>query len=113
MRVPLRRLAFARSGDKGSSSNIGVVAFDERCYAVLVEQLTAEVMKRHFARVCQGEVERYELPNLRALNFVLHQALEDGAATSLRTDAQGKIYGPAALLIELEVPAEFVLPAER
>lgn len=113
MRVSLSKLAFARSGDKGSSSNVGVVAFDERCYEVLVRQLTTDVMKRHFAAVCNGPVERYELPNLRALNFILHQSLEDGAATSLRTDAQGKIHGLASLLIEIDVPDGFPLPTPR
>ena len=113
MKMPLSRLAFARSGDKGDTSNLGVVAFDDRCYALLTEKLTVDVVRQHFAAVCAGKVERFELPNLRALNFLLHRALEDGASTSLRTDAQGKIYGPAAGLIELELPDEFPVPASR
>ena len=111
-RVPLSALAFARSGDKGRHSNVGVVAFDERCYAVLAERLTAEVVQAHFSALC-ASVERYELPNLRALNFVLEGALGRGASVSTRTDAQGKIHGTAALLIELDVPDDLVPPEPR
>jgi len=112
-RVPLGRLAFARSGDKGRVSNVGVVAFDQRCYLALRELLTAEVVAHHFRSLAPGRVERYELPNLRALNFVLPRALGEGATTSLRTDAQGKAFGLAALTIELELPDDFPLPEAR
>ena len=113
MKIPLSRLAFARSGDKGDTSNLGVVAFDDRCYSLLAERLTSDVVRHHFAAVCEGKVERFELPNLRALNFLMHRALEDGGSTSLRTDAQGKIYGPAAGLLELEIPDDFPVPELR
>ena len=90
MKVPLSRIAHTRSGDKGDACNIGVIAFDEAHYPILLREVTAELVKRHFGRLVKGEVERYELPNLGALNFILHQALGGGGTVSLRTDAQGK-----------------------
>ena len=96
-------IAMARSGDKGADANVGVWARTDADYAVLREHLTAERVKAHFAAVCNGEVLRYELPKLRALNFILRDALDGGASASLRTDAQGKTYGNGLLLLELEV----------
>lgn len=101
-------IAMARSGDKGADANVGVWARTDDDYALLVTHLTAEVVKAHFAHVCNGAVDRYELPKLRALNFILHDALDGGASASLRTDAQGKTYGNGLLLLELsllETPA--------
>jgi hypothetical protein len=103
-RVSLVQLAHARSGDKGDSANIGLVAYDEALYPVIVEQVTAERVKRHFGGWVKGPVERYELPNLCALNFVLHRALDGGGTVSLRTDAQGKVLSAALLRMEVEVP---------
>lgn len=103
MKVPLYRLAHARSGDKGDTANIGLIALEDRYYPILLREVTAEVVKRHFAGLCQGEVERFELPNLGALNFLLHQALGGGGTVSLRLDAQGKTYGAALLRLEVEV----------
>lgn len=103
-RVPLLELAHARSGDKGNTANVGVVAYDEEDYPLLVEQLTAERVKAHFGPLVEGEVERYELPNLHALNFLLHGALDGGGTVSLMTDAQGKVFSTAMLRIVLEVP---------
>ena len=104
IRVPLLELAHARSGDKGNTANGGVIAYDEEDYALLVEQLTADRVKAHFGPLVEGEVERYELPNLHALNFLLHGALDGGGTVSLMTDAQGKVFSTALLRMTLEVP---------
>jgi hypothetical protein len=105
--VRLADIAMARSGDKGADANVGVWVRTDEDYEVLRRSLTADVVKRHFAGVCRGEVVRYELPRLRALNFILGDALDGGGSASLRTDAQGKTYGNALLLLELEVePAD-------
>lgn len=109
--VPLYRLAHARSGDKGDTANVGVIALDPLYYRVLVEVLTTERVAAHFAGICLGEVERYELPNLHALNFLLHRALGGGGTVSLRTDAQGKTLSTAMLRMEVEVPAEIAAHA--
>ena len=103
MRIPLSQIAHTRSGDKGDTCNIGVIATDPRDYPVLVREVTAERVRRHFGELVQGPVERYELPNLGALNFLLHQALGGGGTVSLRTDAQGKTFGAALLALEIEV----------
>ncbi|HJT88154.1 MAG TPA: hypothetical protein VJ732_09870 [Bryobacteraceae bacterium] len=104
MTVPLSRIAHTRSGDKGDTCNIGVIAWEPRFYPVLVKEVTAERVKRHFGALVEGEVERYELPNLGALNFLLHGALGGGGTVSLRTDAQGKTFGAALLSLEIELP---------
>jgi len=108
-RVPLVQLAHARSGDKGDNANIGVVAYEPDLYPLLVEALTADRVKDHFGAWVKGSVERYELPNLHALNFVLHQALDGGGTVSLRTDAQGKVLSAALMRLEIEVPDEVAL----
>lgn len=105
MLCQLRYLAHARSGDKGDTANIGVIALHPDFYPVLVKELTAVRVARHF-RDMAGRVERYELPNLAALNFLLHDALDGGGTISLRTDAQGKVYSTAILRMEIRVPAE-------
>jgi hypothetical protein len=104
MKVPLSRIAHTRSGDKGDTSNIGVIALDPRHYPVLVREVTAERVKEHMGKLVRGPVERYELPNLSALNFVLHEALGGGGTISLRVDAQGKSMAAALLSLEIEVP---------
>lgn len=101
--VPLVQLAHARSGDKGDSANIGVVAYEAHLYPMLVREVTAERVKAHFGDWVRGAVERYELPNLHALNFVLHGALDGGGTVSLRTDAQGKVLSAALLRMEVDV----------
>jgi hypothetical protein len=103
MKVPLSRIAHARSGDKGDTSNIGVIAFDARHYPVLAREVTGERVKQFFGEMVKGNVERYELPNLGALNFLLHEALGGGGTLSLRIDAQGKTLGAALLRMEVEV----------
>jgi hypothetical protein len=106
MRVPLSRIAHTRSGDKGDTCNIGVIAYEDRYYPVLLREVTAERVKRHFGDLVKGPVERFELPNLGALNFLLHQALGGGGTVSLRTDAQGKTFGAALLGLEIDLPPE-------
>ena len=105
MKVPLSRIAHTRSGDKGDTCNIGIIAYDEHHYPDLVREVTAERVKAHFGELVKGEVERFELPNLGALNFLLHQALGGGGTVSLRTDAQGKTFGAALLSMEIDLPA--------
>lgn len=105
-RIQLVHLAHARSGDKGDSANIGLVAYAEDLYPILRDQVTAARVKAHFGAWVEGDVERFELPNLWALNFVLYQALDGGGTVSLRTDAQGKVLSAALLRLEVEVPGE-------
>ena len=102
MKIPLSRFAHGRSGDKGDISNIGVIALREADYPVLAREVTAERVKHHFGDRVLGTVERFELPNLGALNFLLHGALGGGGTVSLRTDAQGKNFGAALLAMEIE-----------
>jgi len=104
MKIQLRHIAHARSGDKGDIANIGLIALKPEHYPALVREVTAERVKKHFAGICEGEVERYELPNLHALNFVLHRALDGGGLVSLRTDNQGKTDSSALLRMEVELP---------
>jgi hypothetical protein len=111
-RIPLVHLAHARSGDKGDSANIGLVAYDDDAYRIIVSQVTAERVKEHFKTWVNGPVERYELPNLQALNFVLRQALDGGGTVSLRTDAQGKVLASAILRMTVEVPEELARRVE-
>ncbi|MFQ5690703.1 MAG: hypothetical protein ACE5HQ_10575 [Gemmatimonadota bacterium] len=108
MKVQLREVAFARSGDKGDTANIGLIAFRPSLYPLLVGEVTAERVKRHFEGICHGEVERFELPNLHALNFLLHESLGGGGTVSLMLDAQGKTFATALLRMEIEVPDEIV-----
>ena len=103
MKVPLARLAHARSGDKGDTANVGLIAYQSRHYPLLKREVTAARVKEHFGSLCQGEVERFELPNLNALNFLLHRTLGGGGTVSLRLDAQGKTYGAALLRMEIDV----------
>lgn len=104
--VSLLELAHARSGDKGDTANIGVIARRPEYYPFLVEALTPERVKRHFAGICHGGVDRYELPNLHALNFLLHETLGGGGTVSLKSDAQGKTLSTALLRMQLEAPQE-------
>src|SRR5205807_2019553 len=101
--VPLLKLAHARSGDKGDTANVGLIALKPEYYPILVEQVTAQRVKDHFKGICFGEVERFEVPNLGALNFLLHQSLDGGGTLSLKTDAQGKTYSSALLRMEVDV----------
>ena len=104
MRIQLTKLAHARSGDKGDTANVGLIAFRDEYYPILVRQVTAERVKQHFSGICKGKVERFELPNLHALNFLLHESLGGGGTLSLTTDAQGKTFSTALLRTEIEIP---------
>ncbi len=110
--IPLLRLAHARSGDKGDTVNIGLIARRPEHYPLLAELVTAARVKQHFGSMVKGEVERYELPNLYALNFLLHGALDGGGTVSLMTDAQGKTFSTALLRMEVEVSDEVVRSLE-
>jgi hypothetical protein len=105
-KMRLLRLAHARSGDKGDTVNIGLIARHPAAYPLLLERVTPERVKEHFGALVGGAVQRFELPNLNALNFLLHGALDGGGTVSLMTDAQGKTYSTALLRMEIEVPDE-------
>ena len=106
MRIQLTKLAHARSGDKGDTANVGLIALRDEYYPALLREVTADRVKRHFAGICRGKVERFELPNLHALNFLLHESLGGGGTLSLMTDAQGKTFSTALLRMEIELPAD-------
>ena len=104
MKVRLVDIAHARSGDKGDTANVGVIALEPRWYQVLEEFVTRDRVAEHFRGMIEGAVDRYELPNLNALNFLLHGALDGGGTLSLKTDAQGKVYSTALLRMVIDVP---------
>ncbi|MDX6498738.1 MAG: hypothetical protein QOG23_1998 [Blastocatellia bacterium] len=106
MQIQLTKLAHARSGDKGDTANIGLIALRDDLYPLLVREVTAERVREHFAGICMGEVERFELPNLGALNFLLHESLGGGGTVSLMTDAQGKTFSTALLRMKIDVSEE-------
>jgi len=103
MKIQLVKLAHARSGDKGDTANVGLIALRDDIYPILVREVTTARVKAHFKGICHGEVERFELPNLGALNFLLHESLGGGGTLSLMTDAQGKTFSTAMLRMEIEV----------
>jgi len=106
--VKLIEIAHGRSGDKGDGSNVGVIARHPDVFPFLKENLTADVVKKHMKHICKGEVDRYELPNIGALNFVLHESLGGGGTVSLKLDAQGKTHASMLLRMELDVPDELL-----
>ena len=106
MKVQLTRLAHARSGDKGDTANVGLIALRDDFYPVLVREVTSARVKEHFRGICKGPVERFELPNLGALNFLLHQSLGGGGTLSLMTDAQGKTFSTALLRLQIDIDEE-------
>ena len=103
MKIKLKDIAHGRSGDKGDAANVGIIAYHDDGYKIIKEYLTAEKVKNHFAGICLGKVERFELPYLRALNFLLHNTLGGGGTVSLKFDAQGKTLAAALLRIEIEI----------
>ncbi len=113
MRTQLIKLAHARSGDKGDTANVGLIALREEFYPLLVREVTAESVKEHFQGICKGEVERFELPNIGALNFLLHESLGGGGTLSLMTDAQGKTFSTALLRMEIDVPEDLLVTDDR
>jgi hypothetical protein len=104
VKVRLLDIAHARSGDKGDTANVGLIALKPEWYEVLRKYVTRDSASAHFKGVIEGPVERYELPNLKALNFLLHGALDGGGTLSLKTDAQGKVYSTAMLRMTIDVP---------
>ena len=117
VKVRLLDIAHARSGDKGDTANVGLIALEERWYAVLERHVTQDAVTRHFDSNIDGPVERFELPNLWALNFLLHGALDGGGTLSLKTDAQGKVFSTALLRLVIDVPRadadRLALPVHR
>jgi len=103
MKIRLIDIAHGRSGDKGDAANVGIIAYDDKGYEIIKKHLTKESVKEHFKGICFGEVERYELPNIRALNFILNKTLGGGGTVSLKHDAQGKTLAAALLRMEIEV----------
>ncbi len=106
MKIELLKLAHARSGDKGDTANVGVIALRDEFYPLLVREVTTEKVKEHFGAIVKGAVERFELPNLKALNFLLHESLGGGGTLSLMTDAQGKTFSTALLRMKIEITDE-------
>ena len=104
-RIRLEDIAHARSGDKGEGSNVGLIAYTEAGYQFLLRELTAARVKDHFSNICLGSVDRFEVTNLKAINFILHDSLGGGGSESVKTDAQGKTHGQALLRMELDLPA--------
>lgn len=102
MKIKLIDIAHGRSGDKGDAANVGILAYDDDGYQIIKKYLTVERVKKHFKGICFGEVERFELPNLRALNFLLNNTLGGGGTISLKHDAQGKTLAAALLRMEIE-----------
>jgi hypothetical protein len=108
VKVRLEDVALARSGDKGDASNVGLIALSPGIYEVLRREVTTERVRAHFREVCRGPVERFDVPNLLALNFILHDSLGGGGTESLKTDAQGKTHAQGLLRMEIELPEELV-----
>jgi hypothetical protein len=106
MKIELLKLAHARSGDKGDTANVGVIALKDEFYPILVREVTREKVKEHFGEMVKGDVERFELPNLGALNFLLHESLGGGGTLSLMTDAQGKTFSTALLRLKIDLADE-------
>ncbi len=106
-KIKLSQIAHARSGDKGDGSNVGLIAYTDEGYNIIRDQVTTDKVKAHFHKICLGEVDRYEAPNLKALNFILHDSLGGGGTESVKTDAQGKTHGMGILQMEIDVPDSF------
>jgi hypothetical protein len=104
MRIGLLDIAHARSGDKGDTANVGLIALKPEWFPLLQREVTRDRVQEHFEGVITGSVERFELPNLNALNFLLHGALDGGGTLSLKTDAQGKVFSTALLRMHIDVP---------
>jgi hypothetical protein len=112
MKIRLIDIAHARSGDKGDTGNVGVIARKEEYYPLLLKYLTVKRVKEHFGDIVLGKVERFQLPNLWALNFLLHEALGGGGTKSLKNDAQGKVLSSVMLRMEIEVTESIELARE-
>lgn len=102
-KIKLYEICHGRSGDKGDAANAGIIAYKKEDYEIIKEKVTAEAVKKYFEGICFGPVERYEMPNINALNFVLHNTLGGGGTVSLKNDAQGKTIASALLMMEIDV----------
>jgi len=102
-KIKLIDIAHGRSGDKGDAANVGIIAYDDKGYEIIKKHLTTERVKKHFEGICFGKVERFEMPNIHALNFLLHNTLGGGGTVSLKHDAQGKTLAAALLRMEIEI----------
>ena len=102
-KIQLKEICHGRSGDKGDAANVGLIAYKKEDYEVIKQKVTADAVKKHFEGICFGGVDRYELPNINALNFVLHNTLGGGGTVSLKNDAQGKTLASALLMMEIEI----------
>ena len=102
MKIQLREICHGRSGDKGDAANIGLIAYKQEDYEIIKKEVTADRVKKYFEGICEGEVERYEMPNINALNFLLHNTLGGGGTVSLKLDAQGKTLASALLKMEID-----------
>ena len=109
MKVQLLQICHARSGDKGDTGNVGLIARKPEYYPIIKKYVTTDVVKKHFEGICFGRVERYELPNLNALNFLLHNSLGGGGTVSLKNDAQGKTLSSALLRMEIDIDEKISL----
>lgn len=103
MKIQLKDICHGRSGDKGDAANIGLIAYKKEDYEVIWKEVTAERVKKYFEGICEGTVERYEMPNINALNFLLNNTLGGGGTVSLKLDAQGKTLASALLKMEIEI----------
>lgn len=111
--VKLLKIAHGRSGDKGNGSNVGIIARHPEIYSFLEKNLTADRVKEHMKHVCKGEVERYEMPNIGALNFILNESLGGGGTVSLKLDAQGKTHASQVLRMDMDVPEDLLKLVEN
>ena len=111
--LKLLEIAHSRSGDKGNSSNIGLIAKNPEAYEIIKNVVTSKAVKEHFGSIVKGKVDRYEIPNLLALNFILHDSLGGGGSQSLKNDAQGKTHGQGLLLMDIELPDNFELSQDE
>ncbi len=102
-KILLKEICHGRSGDKGDAANVGLIAYKKEDYEVIKQKVTADAVKKHFEGICLGDVDRYELPNINALNFVLHNTLGGGGTVSLKNDAQGKTLASALLMMEIDI----------
>lgn len=109
MRVQLRQICHARSGDKGDTANIGLIALKQEFYQIIEKEVTVARVRKHFEGIVLGSVERFEMPNLGALNFLLHEALGGGGTKSLKNDAQGKTLSAALLRLEIDIDDNIIL----
>lgn len=106
MKIQLLQICHARSGDKGDVGNVGLIARKPEYYPIMEQYVTADAVKKHFEGICLGKVDRYPIPNLRAINFLLHRSLGGGGTVSLKLDAQGKTLSSALLRMTIDVDEE-------